>query len=705
MVVSSPITGAAIIGGELILSLPTGEIINCGLVQGPPGPKGSIGAPGSKGDPGLDGCTLLHGPGFPDPGLGKDGDFYWMVSPEVAVFGPKTGSGGWGSPVFLSRPITASKADYKPIAGQSGGGGADGGTGPSKVYTNQVIATGSGRLAKNKATVAYDGGPNGILKPSNPMDYQSNINAWVVAALEQLEDAIPVAVVDSPRAGNYEGELGYYEGNLYIWIDGNWETLSTKGGAILGVTAPVGRFDEGALWFCTLPDDLTLYVYDGAVWVPAAPPVSLDGVQSAIASIDEQLLKVNANVAMNKSELDEKALDIQLDQERQDEKIAELEGEVDDLKPTIERGEWVYNSAPDNANTPAPGEYHAYVVISDDYCKQKLSECLLNAAGNPEAASNCNRENGDCLEKIDTIDPDVPWHDVRWLVIHRNDLDGRQHVFGDVVPGMYIEAINADGTGHGLYQIVAKSLTGVKCGFNVEPVHSEGHPNGKAIIKVFSMAEAANPDDYVRKLGDTMNGQLQIRPEQPKTNSLVVFAGKGTPDDDKTAVFAVTNTRGHEILRVHNHGRIRAGSREIDYTAEYDSDLVTKKYVDQLRSPARLAWRWLGAIDGATAPEDGGFYKSGDYLRVSFKTDNNIDLGDNLFPDTNFLSTQYGPFGTIWKYNKEDNKWQLMRQIRVDGFRWNYNNHMEYNLSSSHGRSFDDFVVGETYYVTIAGFF
>ena len=34
MVVTSPITGAAIIGGELILSLPTGQIINCGLVQG-----------------------------------------------------------------------------------------------------------------------------------------------------------------------------------------------------------------------------------------------------------------------------------------------------------------------------------------------------------------------------------------------------------------------------------------------------------------------------------------------------------------------------------------------------------------------------------------------------------------------------------------------------------------------------------------------
>ena len=65
MVVASPITGAAIIGGELIISLPNGQIINCGLVQGPPGLKGEPGAPGPTGKAGLDGNTLLHGQGFP----------------------------------------------------------------------------------------------------------------------------------------------------------------------------------------------------------------------------------------------------------------------------------------------------------------------------------------------------------------------------------------------------------------------------------------------------------------------------------------------------------------------------------------------------------------------------------------------------------------------------------------------------------------
>ena len=341
MVVSSPITGAAIIGGELVLSLPSGQIINCGLVQGPPGPKGSVGLPGPKGDAGLDGCTLLHGPGFPDPGLGKSGDFYWMVSPEVGVFGPKT-AGGWGSPVILSRPITANKADYKPIAGQSGGGGADGGSGPSKVYTNQVIPTGSGRLKSknNKTTVEYYGSPNGILAPSGPLNSQANINGWIVKALEELDAVVPVAIVDSlPAAGEYTGDLVLFEGSLYIWAETEWIAVSSQGGAILSDTAPVGDFEEGAFWFCTAEDDLTLYVYlgdgSGQGWIPAAPPVSLEGIESSIANVDAELMKVNANIAMNKRDIDEAILDAREDQERQDGELEAIKKEQEEQNEAI----------------------------------------------------------------------------------------------------------------------------------------------------------------------------------------------------------------------------------------------------------------------------------------------------------------------------------------------------------------------------------
>ena len=40
--------------------------------------------------------------------------------------------------------------------------------------------------------------------------------------------------------------------------------------------------EEGQLWFNNSEDELTLYIYTGANWVPASPPVSLDGINNTI---------------------------------------------------------------------------------------------------------------------------------------------------------------------------------------------------------------------------------------------------------------------------------------------------------------------------------------------------------------------------------------------------------------------------------------
>ena len=195
-------------------------------------------------------------------------------------------------------------------------------------------------------------------------------------------------------------------------------------------------------------------------------------------------------------------------------------------------------------------------------------------------------------------------------------------------------------------------------------------------MKLFELA-SANPADYVKKTGDTMTGELKVINE--------------------------TET----IFRVKSNGQVQAGDGAATaFMATEDNDVVTKKYADLLANgPAKLAWRWLGNKSSSATPDDGGFYNNGGYLRFSFKTDNNVDLGLNPFPDTSFLTASYGPIGTIWHYDKSVNKWQLMRQLRIDGFRWNYKDHIEYKLSSSHGRSFDELIIGEPYYITIGGWF
>ena len=70
----SNVVSAAIISGELIIGLDSGEIIRAGYCQGPAGLKGDQGPQGATGPAGVDGNTIHAVEGTPDARLGKDGD-------------------------------------------------------------------------------------------------------------------------------------------------------------------------------------------------------------------------------------------------------------------------------------------------------------------------------------------------------------------------------------------------------------------------------------------------------------------------------------------------------------------------------------------------------------------------------------------------------------------------------------------------------
>ena len=387
--------------------------------------------------------------------------------------------------------------------------------------------------------------------------------------------------------------------------------------------------------------------------------------------------------------------------------LAELNQEIEDIRPSLERGLWAYDSS---KTSPSSGKYIGYKLAADStYCNEQLVACQLAAGGDPTAMAACTREHGECTANIGNPVLEVNWSDVDFIAVNKQDSNGELHTFTDVEIGMYVEVMDVDGGGFGLYQIVEPGIAagGQTSGFWVQHVSSEGRQGGSVRIKVFEMA-SANPADYVSKNGDQMSGELRVLNEKSSECLYLKGAGDGS-------VMYVRGPEDVTLFRVKADGKVQAGSTpNTAFMPTSDNDVSTKKYVDQKLSeltrltlgPARLAWRWLGAFNDNTAPEDGGFYLSENkYLRLSFKSNNHVNLNENLFPDTNFVTTQYGPFGTIWKYNERDNTWQLMRQIRVDGWRWNMNNHHEYLLSSSRGREFDDLVLRQPYYITIGGFF
>ena len=273
---TASVVSAAILEGNLIIGLSDGSIINCGYVQGPPGLKGDPGPMGAVGNDGRDGNTILTSAGTPRNDSGVDGD-YCIDNINWRIYGPKSG-GVWGKgksmlpdPENLIANGRGMSGSGGSIGGEPGGGGGDGGVGGT-VWTNMVQATGSGRLASKgsgKKDVYYPGSPNGLIDPAGPLSTQANINGWIVEALEELEDVIPINKVDAlPDTGQYEGDMVLHEGALWIWSGGDW--IEVGGAVDTDDFATKNYANKVAAQFASVPGtqaDWINQTYSSGTWV------------------------------------------------------------------------------------------------------------------------------------------------------------------------------------------------------------------------------------------------------------------------------------------------------------------------------------------------------------------------------------------------------------------------------------------------------
>ena len=545
--------------GHLLLGISDSSIIDVGRVVGPAGATGAVGATGLAGESGKDGAAVLSGPRAPQEDDGVEGDHWIDISSAEFSFFKKNGE-GWNKLAELRQVPRDLRV---PTSGTGGGGGGGGKGDPQNTRTLPLINGGS--------TIRKQAQARGLPPVPGEMATQEDANLYFLACL-QTEDVI---VSDS---------------------------------------VPRPPYQVGQLWFSTNPEELTLYVFDGAVWVPAAPPVSLDGIEAGIAGLTyavDELKTITTGQGQDIADAKSTQYGIakalkHLDdgQERQDQQIVELEEEIEALAPTFDRGEWAFVT-----EQPAAGEYAIGHLATSEYCLDIVGKCFIEAGDDEVAKSKCNRLATECetAEEAGEAYLSDSWGGVDTLKIHKLDAKGKEHGFGDWTTGKYVELFNHDDEGYGLFVIdEAAVIEADVATFKVHHVAHEGKPSGVARAKVFEMA-AGDPTDYVRKSGDDMTGALYIRPPKNSTG-LRIYAPQGDAgagQADATQLVRVANSHNQYVFYVEESGAI-AGKDGMLPTQ--NRHLVSKKYVDELiaaelTAPARFEWKVYVNADGT--PQQG----------------------------------------------------------------------------------------------------
>lgn len=659
--------------GHLLLGLSDGAVIDVGRVVGPAGATGERGPTGLVGNDGRDGEAVLSGPRAPSQDDGKEGDMWIDISSAEFSFYKKNGE-GWNKLAELRQV----PRDLRVPTSGTGGGGGGGGNGELQNTRTLPLINGGSTLRKQAQA-------RGLPPVPGQLNSQEDANLYFLNCLTTQD----VTVSDS---------------------------------------VPRPPYQTGQLWFCTNPEDLTLYVYDGAVWVPAAPPVSLDGIEASIANVDAELMKVNANIAMNKRDIDEAILDVREDQERQDGEIHDLHELVASIQEEFDRGKWTHVT-----EKPVVGQYALAKKVDSQYCQQEYLKCLEDAGDDAVAASKCLRGMEDC-EQAATENPDHmvyvdTWGGVDHIAIHTEEADGETHGFGDYTVGKYIEITNEADEGNATYQITedAKIENGVAI-VKVSDIQATGTPKGLGRFKVFEM-KSGDPTDYVQKSGDTMTGKLTIekpiwiKPKDSPTggwgnNSMLIVNQQGAATDSIVRI----KQDGKDRLKVQYDGSTSLENNKLVKVAEpeADTDGANRKYVDdaiaealrilQEPTPAQLSWEYKVPGSGK-APADGSFWLDGSHFRFSYKTWNGVNLG-YAKPDVRDewyaagARDEKGAFDmTIWK--KFNEGWYMYDHIECSATRWSITSdgvkHFEFKKKwSSHNQTLS---TGNIYYITVGGFF
>ena len=453
-------------------------------------------------------------------------------------------------------------------------------------------------------------------------------------------------------------------GVIYAWDENRWRVKafrSVDDFLVIIDDNPPDPAKIGDLWYDSKPDELTLYLYTGAEWVPAAPPVSLDGIN---ATIDAALIVQN------------------------------------DLLARVENGE------------------AKQAQIEADYLKKSGG----NLTGTLETNSliKSTRRTGRAFEvKPNDGDTTGSWDQNGNIAIYSSSTTNGSYVFSVRAKAYQVDGIDnpaafrvtADGsvkaghnTSHPFMATAANDL--------ITKAYFDANQGGDVNLSGYlPLSGGTLTDGLCFNRGNKPNVQLCIEPNSGSTDTNIYSLSEGQMRFRTSHTSDINDRNGSHIVLDPNSGQPETKIYNL-ISPTNASMAANRQYVDETAaSPAHLQWQYNSIVDNTDDPGSGNmvWHAGGTdgilgYLRFSFVTrDGLTDLGDGKFNDT-IVAMDYGPIGTVWQWRSDVKKWKLMLQFRVKQFRWNYNNHFEMGITSQNGRRFED-LANAPYFVTVGGFF
>jgi hypothetical protein len=249
---------------------------------GATGERGPVGLPGQSG---VDGAAVLSGPRPPAQEDGVDAD-HWIDLSSAGFGFYKKASGSWTKLAELR--VSQLGQQQTAVGGSgSGGGGVDV---PPVIIDLDPPDNGNNNKPVRPGDLWFDSDQLALYVATK--DSSKKI-VWVICIPGVTgvpgTQAASVPVV-YPKAVDGEEWINPLTQVTYKYNAPKKQWINVNGGIVSVQDKPPLTPQTGSLWFDTEDDELTLYIYEGGAWVPAAPPVSLDGIN---ATIDAALVVQN----------------------------------------------------------------------------------------------------------------------------------------------------------------------------------------------------------------------------------------------------------------------------------------------------------------------------------------------------------------------------------------------------------------------------